>query len=463
LVSDRPRNSDPAPRPAVPHFLDARDHPWLRCLIEEYERFVGRPQRDLDARLRQPLPCVSPPEKLKLAIEALSRARRGRRTAAIVPPKRARALVFAEAARTLAAPEAALSTVAESLGITRIALRDSLFADLPGERLVAAPARPISPTELACRTNLALVQRLLFRATRLRIDVEGNTRAVVRQAKWRGLICIVTDRPERGGASLEISGPFALFRHTGLYGRALGELVPLLGWCSRFSLVADCVLDGRPRTLRVETGDPVFPGDPPRCYDSHLEERFAREFRRMAPDWDIVREPEPIPAGETLIFPDFALHRRSDPGQRWLLEIVGFWTPDYVARKVALYQKAPVANLVLCIDEARSCSSADLPMGTRVVRFRKRIDPADVLRAVGASPDPVESDLQIRHPPHGVPRRLSSRRRPAATDSSTCAECLEPPLVRKTRGVRTQDMAEDLRRLRAHVAQLPIQLRSVFS
>ena len=390
MVSDRPLNSDPAPRPVVPHFLDERDHPWLRCLIEESERFIGRPQRDLDARLRQPLPCESPPEKLKLAIEALSRARRGRRTAAVVPPKRARALVFAEAARALAAPEATLSTVAESLGITTIALRDSLFADLPGERLVAAPARPTSATELASRTNLALVQRLLFRATRLRIDVEGNTRAVVRQAKWRGLICIVTDRPERGGASLEISGPFALFRHTGLYGRAVGELIPLLGWCSRFSLAADCVLDGRPYTLQLATGDPIFPADAPRHYDSHLEERFAREFRRAAPDWDITREPEPISAGETLIFPDFVLQQRSDPGQRWLLEIVGFWTPGYVARKLALYQKARVANLILCIDEARTCASADLPTGARVVRFRRRVNPADVLCAVGVSPTAVE-------------------------------------------------------------------------
>ena len=388
MVSDRPLNSDPAPRPIVPQFLDERDHPWLRCLIEESERFIGRPQREQDARLRQPLPCESPPEKLRLAIEALSRAQRGRRTAAVVPPRRARALVFAEAARSSAPPDAALLTVAESLEVTVAALRDSLFADLPGERLVAAPARPISATELACRTNLALVQRLLFRATVLRIDVEGNTRALVRQAKWRGLICVVTDRPERGGAWLEISGPFALFRHTGLYGRALGELIPLLAWCSRFSLAAHCVVDGRPRTLRLATGDPIFPSAAPRQYDSHLEERFAREFRRAAPDWDVVREPEPIAAGDVLIFPDFALRRRSDPGQRWLLEIVGFWTPDYVSRKLALYQKARVANLILCIDEARSCAGADLPTGARVVRFRRRVNPTDVLRAVGAIPPP---------------------------------------------------------------------------
>jgi predicted nuclease of restriction endonuclease-like RecB superfamily len=91
-----------------------------------------------------------------------------------------------------------------------------------------------------------------------------------------------------------------------------------------------------------------------------------------------------------LIFPDFALQHRSDPGQRWLLEIVGFWTPDYVARKLALDQKARMGNLILCIDEARSCASGDFQTGTKVVSFRRRVNPADVLRAIGASADPVE-------------------------------------------------------------------------
>jgi predicted nuclease of restriction endonuclease-like RecB superfamily len=132
------------------------------------------------------------------------------------------------------------------------------------------------------------------------------------------------------------------------------------------------------------TGDPIFPAAAPRQYDSRVEERFAREFRRAAPEWDVVREPAPITVDRTLIFPDFGLQRRSDPGQRWLLEILGFWTPDYVSRKLGLYRKALVGNLILCIDEARNCADGDLPLGARIVRFRRRVDPAAVLRAIGA-------------------------------------------------------------------------------
>jgi predicted nuclease of restriction endonuclease-like RecB superfamily len=366
----------------VPHFLDEHDHPWLRILLEEYERFVGRPQRELEARLREPLPCESPPRKRQQAIYVLTRLRRSHRKS-IVAPRRARALVFGEAARAPTPPGTVLATVAASLGVTVTELGESLFFDLPRDRLVAAPAKPLSPGELALRANLASAQALLFHATSVRIEADGNSRALVRHAKLRGLICTVIEGSSPGDVVLELSGPFALFRHTRLYGRALGELVPLLSWCRRFRLGAACAFHGRRLTLHLRTGDPIFPADEPRRYDSQLEERFAREFRRLAPDWDVLREPEPVAAGDTLIFPDFALRHRHDAARRWLLEIVGFWTPDYVAKKLALYRSAHLSNLILCIDEDRNCAAADLPVGALVVRFRRRVDAAAVLRLVG--------------------------------------------------------------------------------
>jgi predicted nuclease of restriction endonuclease-like RecB superfamily len=96
----------------------------------------------------------------------------------------------------------------------------------------------------------------------------------------------------------------------------------------------------------------------------------------------VIREPEPITAGGTLIFPDFAVQHRSDPARRWLLEIMGFWTPDYVARKLALYRSARLPNLILCIDEARNCAESDLPLGALVIRFRRRVDATAVLRLI---------------------------------------------------------------------------------
>jgi predicted nuclease of restriction endonuclease-like RecB superfamily len=364
----------------LPHFLGEHDHPWLRVLLEEYARFEGCPQRRLDDRLREPLPCASPAAKRRIAIHVLAR-HWGTRRVTTIPPRRARAAVFVEAARSQAEPTVVVTSVAAELGITGAQLVEALFADLPGERLVAAPAETLSPVELALRANLAIAQGFLFRSTAVLIEMEGNARAVVRHAKLRGLICTVVSGEGERRAALEMSGPYALFRRTLLYGRALSELLPLLAWCQRFRLRADCTVRGQQLILELGSGDPIFPGKQPRLYDSKLEERFARDFGRIATEWDLVREPEPIQAGEVLIFPDFVLRHRGD-GRRWFVEIVGFWTRDYVERKLALLRAARLRNLILCIDETRNCAEASLPPSSRLMLFRKRIDAAAVLRLI---------------------------------------------------------------------------------
>ena len=75
-------------------------------------------------------------------------------------------------------------------------------------------------------------------------------------------------------------------------------------------------------------------------------------------------------------------HRRD--GRHWLLEIVGFWTPQYVERKLALLRAARLGNLILCVDEARSCAEAKVSASTRVIAFCRRIDAAAVLRLIEA-------------------------------------------------------------------------------
>ena len=240
-----------------------------------------------------------------------------------------------------------------------------------------------SPHDIALRTNQLIVRSLLFRARRVRIKAEGALRPLVRQAKLRGLLCAVTQASE---PVLDLSGPFTVFRHTLLYGRALGELVQFLPHCARFKLRADCVLRGEEAVLDVQTGDPIFPAENPKPYDSKLEERFARDLRKAAPDWDVVREPEPLAVAGTIIFPDFLLRHRPCPERSFLVEVMGFWSADYVARKLTQFRQAKIPNLILCLDETRACAEDALPADARIVRFHRRIDPLAVLAAAGALP-----------------------------------------------------------------------------
>ncbi len=368
-------------RVALPRFLGDADRPWIRRLVEGCDHLTGRTMRELDERLREPLLGV-PDDKRRLVTHVLLGLARSRIGSA-VPPREARALAFTAAARDPGRPaHAVLADCAAELRILPEALREALFADLPGERLALPPAS-IDPGEFALRANLLHAQAILARAVRVEIALEGNARAVLRNASLRGLICTVAPGSVADGARVEVSGPFALFRRTLLYGRALGSLLPVLAWTRRFRLDAECELRGRGVTVTLASGDPIFPSSEPRRFDSQVEERFARDFGRAAPGWAIVREPEPIQAGGHLVFPDFAIYPRNAPERRWLVEIVGFWTPEYLGAKLQRLREARIANLVLCIDQARNVGPGDLPEAARVVRYRRRVDPRSVLAVIG--------------------------------------------------------------------------------
>ena len=337
----------------VPHFLGEHDHPGCGFSSRSMSGSWGNPS----ARSTRACKSLCParvPTKRKQAVHVLSCLRPSPRKT-VVPPSRAREMgLRGSRPHTGRGRRRHLRGCRVSQSECRRS-QDSLFADLPGERLVAAPPEatltrrgwhsgPISPSCGRCS----------LRATSVTIEADGNARALVRHSKLRGLICTVAGLPSRRTACWSCRGRSRCSAIPGCYGHALGELVPLLAWCRRFRLRAECVVEGRRLTLALGTGDPIFPADEPRRYDSQLEERFARDFRRIAPDWDVLREPEPVPVGDALIFPDFALHHRRDAGRRWLLEIVGFWTADYSARKLLQYRSAHLSNLILCIDEDRN-------------------------------------------------------------------------------------------------------------
>lgn len=369
----------------LPQYFTEADHPWLRALIDERERYVGRRRREWEARRLEPLSVPAPGARLALANHALERSARDR-VRAPVPPVRVRAAVF-RAAATLPRHEA-LSAAAGELAIPADAIEPSLFADLPPERILTPIEPPIGPPDLAARGNQLLVGTLLRSARRVRIEAHGKLRALLREVKLSGLVCTVeapAERRPRDQVLIELSGPLALFRHTTMYGRALTRLVPRVAWCDNFRIEAECRISAeRCATLLVARGDPIAAARELEPFDSGLERRFARDLGRLALDWEILREPEPIPLEGSLIFPDFELRHRRAPERRWLVELVGFWTREYLERKLRALRAARLHNLILCIDADRNCARDDLPEQARVVRFRRRVDAREVLSIIEA-------------------------------------------------------------------------------
>jgi len=367
----------------VPRFLDASDHPWIALLIEEVRRFEHQPWRLLDERLRHPLPFAVPIHKRVLVLCVLTRRWRTQIQAA-VRPSVARVELFTRAAqgngdaRVGRARDQTVVETAARLCISPAELEAALFADLASERILVPPEEPVAAADVALAANLMLVQNLLARAAWVRLRLSGHARAVVRYAKLKGLICTVAAR-QGDDTRLEISGPLALFRRTLVYGRALGQLVPQLAWCHRYAFEAEVALRSGAFRLALASGAPILPATPPRRFDSRVEERFAHDFSRLAIGWDLIREPEPIAACGTLIFPDFLLVRRGANEERWLIEIVGFWTPEYLETRLRRPRQAAVPNLLVCIDDSLNCGHDDFPAGAAVLRYRNRVDVRAVL------------------------------------------------------------------------------------
>lgn len=261
--------------------------------------------------------------------------------------------------------------------------------------------------EVAARYNRAALAALLRNATRITCDLANPDGGLLRRlwsaGRTLGVYTDVEQGPRGLGFRLTLAGPDAVAAAPAAAGPRLAlmarRLLAALGPADR--LTAELLLHERPYQFRmdqrlarlpglagVQTEEPldeeVEPGGPVR-YDSSVEARFAAAFAALrrqarAGGWRLRREPAPLIAGKRVILPDFALLR----GDLCVfVEVAGFWTPGYLAKKrAALDQLPPDTPLVLVAPEATAAAFDGLPFP--VVRYRDQISAHRVLAVAEA-------------------------------------------------------------------------------
>lgn len=373
----------------VPRYLTTRDHGWVQALQDELEGAVGQPREAVDerlVRLRLPGP---PRRRAAAAMTTLLLRRHTWRTESAVDPVAARAAVFELAGRERAASrEDVLRRVADQAGVHSKDLAASLYADLPARRRLEAPGEALTTADALARYNLALAQSLLLRAERLRVEVGGQAKQVLRYARLHGLLVRVLAPADRDARTvLEVSGPLSLLRSTLKYGRAMARWLPALTRLPQWSLSARCVLDGEVLTFDAGPRDPLGTTHAvAKRFDSQVEARFFRDLKRVGGPWQVLREAAPVQLGRRLVCPDFTLvdaHRaRVVP-----VEIVGYWTPEYLADKLRVLAALPPRRpWLLCVDESLAGALAERLPSDRVFWYRRRIDAPAFLAWVEAQP-----------------------------------------------------------------------------
>jgi len=233
----------------------------------------------------------------------------------------------------------AQAKIANALGISWLEIEDRLFADVIELQKLKQFSNALTPTALLSRYNLAQTQAALYRAVRVHITAFAQAPFIIRHVKLAGLMHRVKQTTSPGSpCDLEyqmiLDGPVSSLRESTRYGIGFAKLLPALLACDNWCLTADILGPKNQHfTLRLTPLDRlVSETQSPAEFDSDLEQRIAGYWESNPVDgWRFTRNHEFLVQHQQIFTPDFTLV--SITGIRIHIEVVGFWTPEYLREK----------------------------------------------------------------------------------------------------------------------------------
>ncbi len=254
-----------------------------------------------------------------------------------------------------------------------------LYADvIQYQRLEKFEAYP-TPEDLLKAYNIGQIQACLYRAVRMTVTVAEDFKTVLRYAKLARLVHEISPiGPSR--YRIDFSGPASILQETRRYGVNFARFLPALLVCRNWSMTADIQTPWRtPAKLKLSSAD-GFSSPFPKSeeFDSGLEEDFAKKFGPDQNGWRLGREEEILYQDQKVFIPDFTFTHQD--GTRVLLEIVGFWTPEYLAKKRETLHHFCRHNLLIAVPEKSLHPNAVL--SEKVIVYKTALKPAAVLEAL---------------------------------------------------------------------------------
>lgn len=257
---------------------------------------------------------------------------------------------------------------------------------------------------LLARYNLALAQAVLYDAPKMYIRVWDNFGTVFSYMKLFGLMHRIYPIDEDGtrvastdlaaGYEVELDGPVSLFRKSQKYGIRMANFLPALPLCDRWEMRAEILDEGSAGDTKQFTldhtdglGSHYSTGQ---RFDSDVERTLARKWERATTEWDLQREDDVFDLGSEVMIPDFAIEHPD--GRRAIMEIIGFWTPEYLTSKLAKIRQIEADNFVLAVSERLDCSDEDFgDSADRVLWFKTGMHVYDVVELAEEYASPVET------------------------------------------------------------------------
>jgi len=420
----------------TPLFIDPEKERYrktARGLIQLFEDHLGEPKGDLEAAIDE-LTVADTDYKIVQGLAKLLQDECEFEMVAPAEPREIRRRLFEKANErypivrqpTLGEDTQKLevySAVADELGISLQDCYRGMYADLEAnKRLVRIGTRTAeqyasdeddsststtaltgSSTEdyehtdltvdwLLTRYNLALAQAILYDATEMRIRVWDHFGTVFSYVKLFGLMHRIYPIDADGervastdlaaGYEAVLDGPASLFSQSRKYGIRMANFLPALPLCDRWEMDAEILVDESTAETRQFAlnhteglGSHYSAGQ---RFDSDVERTLAQKWERANTEWELVREDDVFDLGAEVMIPDFAIEHPD--GRRAIVEIVGFWTPEYLDAKLAKIREVEADNFVLAVSEQLDCASEDFGHAAdRVLWFKTGIHVYDVV------------------------------------------------------------------------------------
>jgi predicted nuclease of restriction endonuclease-like RecB superfamily len=368
-------------------------------LITTFQQAQHQTQKELDRQLQE-LEGESTDYRVKRGLAHLLKSEAFSQFEMVSPldPQLLRQRVFALSAQSAPLPQTAVATLeqlacqlSEELAheVLPDQIRRGLYADLSENRILSQFTPP-TPDELLHRYNLSQVQGVFYKASQIRINAHrndpGEYKLLFRYLKLFGLMTYIEGDADHG-FTISIDGPTSLFKASTRYGLDIAKLIPALLHVTKWSLSAELqVRDPYTSTLKtrrfsLDSACGLVTHYPPgKPYDSMLESAFADRWSTLKTDWRLEREVDLIPVPGSVMIPDFRLVHPN--GRTFLLEIVGYWRPEYLRKKFFQVRQSGCNNLILAVSERLNLEKAGVRIGdtpAHIVWFRDKLAPKSVL------------------------------------------------------------------------------------
>ena len=259
----------------------------------------------------------------------------------------------------------------------------SMWNDLDKNRYLKS-FDSLSSLQLVAWYNISILQTLLLNCVKLEFSVYGgyNWKKILHKIKQLGLMYFLYSEADPKSTKdnqskkhnivfgndndkkiiCEVDGPLSILRLTDRYGIAIAKLIPLIIFTENWSINAVILrksVSGAKKTynFRISNNDedlPIFDAseitshfDSPSMsnsnlgssfdnaldnFDSNVERKFMDKFLTFSTNWGLSREPDPLILSDGRAFIADFLFEKSKV--KVYFEIVGFWTSDYLKRKL---------------------------------------------------------------------------------------------------------------------------------